>query len=132
MTTGSQNMPLKWCQFSYSSPDNPGSILESALHGERRSNDTDSFVLDENDRINKVQVLVDDETLYVGGITKCVSLIRGIRFFTTNGKFSRSIDHLPGELHTEKFDGYTVGYVSGRSGLRVDQLQFHWYRNIMN
>ncbi|CAF4763832.1 unnamed protein product [Rotaria socialis] len=133
MTVGSQISPLESCQFIYSCPGNSENILKSDVHGKSTLiNTTDRLCLAENERINEVQILVDGEILYVNDIPKWVPLIRGIRFFTTNGKATQPIDHLPGELCTEKIDGYTVGYVTGRSGLYVDQLQFNWYRNIMN
>ncbi|CAF1444760.1 unnamed protein product [Rotaria sordida] len=133
MITGSKMKPLEWCQFLYSSPDTSENTLESEVHGTRQSvNDIDRLFLSENQRISKVQVLVDDEMIDVNGILQLVSLIRGIRLFTTDGQASQSIDHLRGELCMEKFDGYTVKYVTGRSGLYIDQLQFHWYRDGIN
>ena len=133
MITGPKMMPLEWCQFLYFSPDNPENILESELQGTRQTTDIiERFFLIGNERINKVQVIVDSEILYVDNIPKSVPLIRGIRFFTTNGQASQSIDHLTGDLYTEQLDEYTVGYVTGRSGLYVDQLQFHWYRNVLS
>ncbi len=132
MITG-YKMPLEWCQFLYCALDNPENIVESELQGTREKADIiERFCLTGNERINKVQVVVDSMILYVNDIEKSVPLIQGIRFFTTNGQSSRSIDHLKGDLYTEQFNGYTVGYVTGSSGLFVDQLQFHWYRNVMN
>jgi hypothetical protein len=55
-------------------------------------------------------------------------MVRGLRFFTTNGRASPSLDHADGKLDTEQFDGYSLGYISGRDGLAIDQIQFHWYR----
>jgi hypothetical protein len=132
MITG-RNMPLEWCQFLYSSPDNPENIVESKLQGTRPATYIiERFFLIGNERINKVQVVVDHKIIYVNDIKQSVPLIRGIRFFTTNGRSSPSIDHLKGDLYTEQFNEYTVGYGTGRSGMFVDGLQFHWYRNVMN
>ncbi|CAF4132353.1 unnamed protein product [Rotaria magnacalcarata] len=113
MTIGSQISPLECCQFIYSCPGNSENILKSDFHGKSTLiNTTDRLCLAENERISEVQILVDGEILYVNDIPKWVPLIRGIRFFTTNGRATQSIDHLPGELCTEKLDGYTVGYVT--------------------
>jgi hypothetical protein len=119
--------PFAWCQFLYSSPYNPENILESKVHGTRSTtNVIERFDLNRNERINKVQVVVDNEILLINGIEQSVPLIRGVRLFTTQGRQSHSIDHIEGERSTEQFDGYTVGYVTGRKGLFIDQLQFHW------
>ena len=119
--------PFAWCQFLYSSPDNPDNILESQVHGTRRTTDEiERFILMRNERINKVQIVVDRQTLLVNDIERSVPLIRGVRFFTTQGRQSSSLDHIEGERSTEQFNGYTVAYVTGRKGLLIDQLQFHW------
>ncbi|UJR32504.1 hypothetical protein I4U23_019966 [Adineta vaga] len=31
-------------------------------------------------------------------------------------------------LHTQEFEKYTIGYITGGIGHVVDQLQFHWYK----
>ena len=125
--TGYDRITLAWCQFLYSSPYNSENILESNVHGTRSASDViERFVLTENERINKVQIVVDNEILYVNDIQQSVPLIRGIRLFTTEGRQSQLIDHIEGERFTEQFDGHTVRYVTGRKGLYIDQLQFHW------
>lgn len=131
--TGDPKMPLEWCQFLYSSSIDPENVLESELQGTRQANDLiQRFYLGKTERIKKVQIVVNSQILYVNDIRKLVPLICGVRLFATNGQTSPSIDHFKGEFHTEQFDGYIVGYVTGRSGLYVDQLQFHWYRNSTN
>ncbi|CAF1329257.1 unnamed protein product [Adineta ricciae] len=131
MITGCNKYPLDWCQFCYSSlNDDKKLIIKSELQGTYGSDEIiERFCIKKNERINKVQVIVDYITLYVDEVRKLVPLVRGIRLFTTNGRSSGSIDHLNGELYTEEIPGYFVGYVMGRSGAFIDQLQFHWYKN---
>lgn len=134
MITGCTKHPLNWCQFCYSSPnDNEEIIIESELQGNYETGDLiERFLIDRNERINKIQVVVTHEILYVNNVKKLIPLVRGIRLFTTNGRSSESIDHLKGVLYTEEFAGCYVRYVTGRSGLLIDQLQFHWYCNTVN
>ena len=127
MITGYDTVPLSWCQFLYSSPYNFENILESDVHGTSSTSDVvQRFVLSGNERINKVQVVVNNKILYVNDIRQSVPLIQGVRLFTTEGRQSQSIDHIEGERFTEQFEGHTVKYVTGRKGLYIDQLQFHW------
>jgi hypothetical protein len=119
---------LEWCQFLYSSPSDSENLLSSDIRGTRPPTDViQRFYLAENERINEVQVVVGDEIMYVGDIETAVQLVRGVRFFTTHGRASQPIHHMEGTLYTEQFPGYAVRYVTGRDGLYVDQLQFHWY-----
>ncbi|CAF0729015.1 unnamed protein product [Adineta steineri] len=131
MITGCKALPLDWCQFCYSSSnDNCQMIIQTDMQGTcETDDDIERFIINQNERINKIQVVIDYVILLVGDIRKLVPLIRGIRFFTTNGQSSQSIDHLEGDSYTEEFYGYFVGYITGRSGLLIDQLQFHWFRN---
>lgn len=112
---------LLGCKFLYSSPDKPENILPSKIHGNiTRSIRNVEFRLNVSEKINKVQVAV-------GRASWEDIHIQGIRFFTTNGRSSHSIDY--GEqVLTEKFDGYTLGYINGTAGERLNQLQFHWYK----
>ncbi len=119
--------PFDWCRFFYSSSNNLQNILQSKIHGTRSTTDeTEKFILTANERINKVQVVVDDVTLIISGVEQSVQVVRGVRLFTTQGRQSSSIDYIDGEISTEQFDGYTVKYVTGRKGLMIDQLQFYW------
>ncbi|CAF1658942.1 unnamed protein product [Adineta ricciae] len=131
MMTGCKDDPLDWCQFCYSSlNDDCQMLIQAGLQGTtERSNTIEQFIINEDERINKVQVVVNCVELLVNGARKLVPLVRGIRLFTKNGHTSQSIDHLERDLYTEEFEGYFVGYVTGRSGLLIDQLQFHWFRN---
>jgi hypothetical protein len=44
---------------------------------------------------------------------------------------SASVNYPEGETFTERFDGYTLGYVTGQSGLLIDQVQFFWYKAVL-
>ncbi|CAF2699290.1 unnamed protein product, partial [Rotaria sp. Silwood2] len=75
MISRRDKIPLEWCQFLYSSPDNPRKILESKLRGTRRATDiAKSFLLAENEKINKVQVILNSEKLYVNDVLRSVLL----------------------------------------------------------
>jgi hypothetical protein len=89
----------------------------------------ETFLLSNEERINKV-------TLYAGTGTgpylwkaggKLVHYILGIQFHTTTGRTSAFYGSKKGEKFTESYDGFTLGYVKGKSGLLVDMLQFIWY-----
>jgi len=124
--------PLNWFQCLYSSKNDPENIIEGDIHGMKHINDTyQRFFLGKDEKINKIQVKIDYVQLYKDGIpTIYTRLIMGIRFFTTKDRKSQSIDNIPGETYIEQFDGYILGYVTGKSGRYIDQLQFYWYKNI--
>jgi hypothetical protein len=124
--------PLHWLQFLYSSLDNLEDIIEGDIHGMREINDTfQRFFLDKDERIDKIQIKVNTTQLIEGDIpTVRIRLIRGIRFFTTKGRKSRTIDDIKGQMYIEQFDGYTLGYVTGYSGRYINQLQFYWYKTL--
>jgi hypothetical protein len=100
------------------------------MHGIRDDTDVfERFFLDRNETIYKVQVVTKYLTLYKNDKPSFnTTLIRALGLFTTKGRSSESIDHADGQHFTEQYEGYTVGYVAGRSGRYIDQLQFYWYR----
>jgi hypothetical protein len=52
-----------------------------------------------------------------------------LKFITTKVRSIPPDIYLAGnDVELEYFPGYTLGYVTGKSGLRIDQLQFFWYR----
>jgi hypothetical protein len=57
-------------------------------------------------------------------------IIRDLKFYTKNGQSIPLNNHSISEAYTEQFDGYTLGYATGRKSLLIDQLQFFWYRTI--
>ena len=125
------SLSIEWLQFLYSSPHNPGREIESELLGTRREGDIEErFLLEKNETLIRVQVKIPSIHLVVGGAPKWVALVRGIPLFTTAGRASPAIQNEGGDMLTEEFDGYTLGYARGRMGLLVDQLQFSWDRTL--
>jgi hypothetical protein len=108
--------------------------MEGEVYGTRPEKDRVErfFLLDENEKFIKVQVFYHNVSYYIGNVLQSIPMIRGLRLFTTRGNASPSFDYGQSTVATEQFDGYTIGYVSGRSGLAIDQIQFHWYRMVNN
>lgn len=119
------------CQFIYTSAQNNHSQIESGIHGgdERLTNASFEYHLNYDERIHQVRIgSVLTRFLVNNGITYTTTLINGIQFVTRKGRMVPSdivLAHC--KVETEYFPGYTLGYVTGRSGLRIDQLQFFWY-----
>ncbi|CAF1359319.1 unnamed protein product, partial [Didymodactylos carnosus] len=82
--------------------------------------DTDTFTLNKNEEISIVQVKT--------GTYHGMKLILGIQFITNSGRMSQQMcgTNITGTTSTEKFNGYILKYISGRSGDLIDSLQFHW------
>ncbi len=79
----------------------------------------------------KVQVKLLLETFInaYNGLKFTTKIIRGLQFITTKDRrIPPGISLTGDDVETEQFLGYTLGYVTGKSGLRIDQLQFFWYR----
>jgi hypothetical protein len=95
-------------------------------------NTTYKYHLNDNERVEKVQIKALFETFINAnnGLKFTTKIIRGLQFITTKGRRIPSGIPLTGnDVETEQFLGYTLGYVTGKSGLRIDQLQFFWYRS---
>jgi hypothetical protein len=125
---------LGWIQCFYSLDSHPEDILRGATYGLREPTDVgEKFRLDKDERIFKVQIKIDYVQLFKDGAPSMKpQLIRNLRFFTTKGRSTPEIDHFSGEMYTEEFEGYTLGYLTGRSDRYIDQLQFYWYQIINN
>jgi hypothetical protein len=120
-----------WYQFLYSSPYHPDTIMEADVHGTRSEKDIpERFLLGNDEKVFKVQVVCYNVSYYINNILTTELMVRGIRLFTTKGRASPSIDYGEGVTVAEQFDGYVVAYARGRSGLAIDQLQFHWQRTV--
>ncbi len=121
--------PSDWFQFLYSSTNQPDQMIKGDIRGSRSEEDiSEFFLLDKDEKVYKVQIVYENTPYWKNNIKRIVPTVRGIRLFTTKGRASPSIDHAQGTKVIEQFDGYTVGYVSGRSGIYLDQIQFHWHR----
>jgi hypothetical protein len=110
---------LEGLQFSYSCPNTSNTNPTSTLHGSSAySIVKEELYLTGTERINQVQVIVG---------TNFGSSIQNIRFFTTYGRSSKSLAGIAGTILTEECSGCTLGYITGRAGLFIDQLMFQWY-----
>jgi len=118
-------------QVLYSSSQDNDSLIESKIYGNDgwKPKITQSFILDKDERINKVQGKIINRILTMRDKSQVPTLLIGeVQFFTTKGRVSPSHHQEDGVVFIEQFEGYTLGYVAGRSGLYIDQLQFFWYR----
>jgi hypothetical protein len=85
------------------------------------------YHLDDDERIEQVRVKSYHEQF--GSDGAIAKLIRGLQFVTTKGRIiPPSIPLKRYQVEFESFLGYTLGYVTGKSGTKIDQLQFFWYR----
>jgi hypothetical protein len=94
-------------------------------------NTTYEYHLNDNERVEKVQVkaLLEPFINPNNRLKFTTKIIRGLKFITTKGRrIPPGIPLTGNDVETEQFLGYTLGYVTGKSGLRIDQLQFFWYR----
>jgi 5'(3')-deoxyribonucleotidase len=89
------------------------------------------FDLNQDERIHRVQVktiamkfIIDSNNSYT------TEIIKDFKFFTNKGRSIPSDNFVVGDVYTEQFDGYTLGYATGRTSQCIDQLQFFWYRTI--
>jgi hypothetical protein len=93
------------------------------------SNET--FLLSNEERINKVTLYAGTgggtgNRVWVTG-NPTIRYIMGIQFHTTTGRTSPLYGTEGEEKFTESYEGFTLGYAKGRSGLLIDMLQFVWY-----
>jgi hypothetical protein len=125
---------LGWIQCFYSSDSHSDDILRGITHGIREQTDVgEQFWLDNDEKVFKVQIKVDYVQLFKDGRPSMKPrIIRNLRFFTTNKRSTPKIDQFGGEMYTEEFEGYTLGYLTGTSSRYIDQLQFYWYQTINN
>ncbi len=118
-------------QFLYLSSHDNQSRIESIVHGNKPEKiNVKPFLLNEGERINKVQIHVINHTFPMSdGSRFPTKIVNEVIFFTTKNRQTPSNFGHIGEMFTESFDGYTLGYITEKAGTRIDQLQFFWYRN---
>ena len=120
------------CQFIYTSSERNQTQIRANVHGDfgYRINTIYKFNLTDDERIEKVRVHSSYQTFTAGEKPRLTTkLIRKVGFITTKGRsIPPDLDLADNGVEFEQFPGYTVGYVTGRSGGNVDQLQFVWYR----
>jgi hypothetical protein len=125
------NDGLESYQFSYLSSHDDGIPIESQMHGKQISKFKKKFAFEKDDKINRVQGhIISENIVSPNGTNLTMLIITGIQFFTTRGRASPSYTGRLGDIFTEEVDGYTLGYVTGRSAQYIEQLQFIWYRTI--
>ncbi len=120
------------CQFIYKSSRDNQSRIESNVHGGdgKKINLTHKYYLNADERIKHVQVGLFYKNLYSSNVYVVTrKVITGLKFITTNNRTIPPDFNLTGnDVQSENFTGYTLGYVTGRSDGKIDQLQFFWYR----
>ncbi|CAF1300294.1 unnamed protein product [Adineta ricciae] len=121
---------LESYQFFYLSPLNEKQIIESDVHGNQTKNFKKKFDFSgKNERIIQVQGrLVKKSVSSSNGTNQTISVITGLEFISNEGRVSPLYSDELGEEFNEQYDGYTLGYVTGRSAQYIEQLQFIWYR----
>ena len=123
---------IQSCQFIYKSSEDKHSRIESSFHGGYgdKFDSPYKYDLDDDERIGEVSIkssLVDFYNASHFPYTKRVVI--GLQFLTTKGRSIPPDSYLVGDdVESERFSGYTLGYVTGNDSLKIDQLQFFWYR----
>jgi len=117
-------------QFRYLSSHDDESPIESDIHGNQTSERIDKFDFGKNVKINRVNFkIIHKKWISPNGTNLTREIITGIKFYSYAAGLANPLFHNPlGEECGEEFPGYTLGYVTGRSGQYIEQLQFFWYR----
>jgi hypothetical protein len=89
-------------------------------------------LLNETFMMNNTWERIDQVTWYVGTTgwvtgDKFVRFVLGIQFRTNARRTSPLYGSSEGDMYTESYEGFTLGYAMGKSGLLVDSLEFVWY-----
>ncbi len=120
---------LESYQFFYRSSSDSRQELKSQFHGNEEFVKIDEHKFDENEKINKVEGQIVKKIIVLDNGTNTTKvLITGIQFSTTEDHANPSYDGPLGTSFSESFDGYTLGYVTGRADQYIEQIQFFWYR----
>lgn len=77
---------------------------------------------------HRFQLNPDEKIVKITG--RAGSLIDALQFTTNTGRTSPFCGGNGGTEFTEQHPGYVLWYISGRSGRFVDQIQFHWVREL--
>ena len=76
-------------------------------------------------KISNITFISPDESRYT------TKVVRQLQFTTTKGqRIPPGIALEDNDVQSESFSGYTLGYATGKAGLRIDQLQFYWYQTV--
>jgi len=102
MITRQSSLPMECIEFLYSSSHYPNEIIKADLLGILGKDDNgEQILLNDDEKIIKIHVNVQNVPLIIDGILQSVLLVRGIQFFTTTARTSRLIDD-------EEFDIYPI------------------------
>lgn len=120
------------CQFIYRSSHDNQSRIESLVHGGYgdQFNSSFNYELEEDERIEQVSVKTSWLDFYnATNFPFTKKVIVGLQFTTTKNRSIPPGLYLIGDgVRYERFPGYTLGYATGNDALKIDQLQFFWYR----
>jgi len=120
---------LESYQFSYNSPHDNQPKIQSRFHGNENFLQKYEFEFDKNEKIIRVEGQFVNKTLHSANGTNITKLlITGIQFISEQDHVNPLYDGPSDKSFSESFDGYTLGYVTGRSSQYIEQLQFFWYR----
>ena len=122
------------CQFIYTLSNDNQSRIYSKVHGNegKKLKSSKEYYLNDGERIVKVQVKIDDIIFSINGNHSHgfdAKLIGGLNFITNKGRSfpSEYEEDDDDDIESEDNRGYIIGYVAGKAGLSIDQLQFYWY-----
>ncbi|CAF0884255.1 unnamed protein product [Adineta ricciae] len=122
---------LESYQFFYLSSHDQENVIESEVDGNQTENFKRKFFFTKNERIIRVQGrLVKKNLVSQNGTSRSISIITGLEFVSRKHRMSPSYGGELGEVFSEEYDGYMLGYIRGRSAQYVEQVQFVWYRTV--
>ena len=123
---------LESYQFFYLSSRDQENSIESEVHGNQTRNFKRKFFFKKNERIIRVQGRSVRKNLVSqnGTTSSSISIITGLEFVSHKNRKSPSYGGELGEVFSEEYDGYILGYIRGRSAQYVEQIQFVWYRTV--
>ncbi|UJR07506.1 hypothetical protein I4U23_011795 [Adineta vaga] len=118
-------------QFIYSYSNDNKNITYGPIRGDeiRSFEKSKRFILDEWERFVKVEGYLAHQMVQMSDETEHnIVVVTGLQFTTATGRQSPLFGEPSDEKFSEEFDGFTIGYVKGKCGILIDQLQFIWYR----
>jgi len=102
MITRQSSLPMECIEFLYSSSHYPNEIIKADLLSIPGKDDIgEQILLNDDEKIIKIHVNVQNVPLIIDGILQSVSLVAGIQFFTRTARTSRLVD-------VEEFDIYPI------------------------
>ena len=123
---------IQACQFIYRSPYDNQSLILSPVHGNHGNPMESTYIyhFDDNERVDEVTVVSCNQTYGTpGGSSFTIPIVKRFRFKTTKGRLiPADIPPIDSDIRSESFSKHDLGYVTGKSGQSIDQLQFVWYR----